>query len=238
MMSFQTIARCFLVLAVTHGASAANTVLMDGSGNLHRQIPDVPASDGVVAVISSPGTMSSLGVSSMDVLSLQQEGGEAARLVCRGATLSHALSPSERNALATTSIAADAVVVDAITEGDIAMGLRNSRHARTLTALIRARLASAPVRPLTIMLGVAGHVDDRVQDILLTELRDIFQATAVEFEDGSSFEDVCKVVAVSVETADDARQVRLSEREMLVAFFGSIRIQDMFYCSSTHFTPL
>jgi hypothetical protein len=49
--------------------------------------------------------------------------------------------------LATTSLVANALVVEGITAGDLERGLRHSRHARTLTALFRARLSVKEASP-------------------------------------------------------------------------------------------
>lgn len=200
------------LVTLTAASVTGNTILMDASGSLNRQIPDVSITNGVVAVISSPGTSSSLGITSSDILSLDDsEGG--VRLICRGATLNHGVSSAERTSLATTSLTAGSVVIDGVTEGDIEMGLRSSRHARTLTALIRARLAASTSQQLTVLLGVMGPVDEDVQEKLEAEVRAIFQAAAVEVSEGASFDDLYNIVAVSVDNPSDARQALATATE-------------------------
>ena len=178
---------------------------MDSSGALHRQIPAVSTSDGVVAIISSPGTPSLLGTSP-EILSLMP--GDKACLSCRGATL-NAASPSERLSLTTTSLVAGAVIVDGITEGDVETGLQNTRHARTLTALVRARLALDSNSKQTLILGVLGEVDDGTEASIQSELKDIFDATAVELTGKPpKFTDMYDVVVLSLQTEADAHEVR------------------------------
>ena len=135
------------------------TVLMDSSGALHRQIPTVSTASGVGAIISSPGTPSLLGTSD-EILSLMP--GDTPCLSCRGATLTFASAP-ERMSLTTTSLVAGAVIVDGITEGDVEIGLQNTRHARTLTALLRTRLALDSGSRQTLILGVLGPVDEETE---------------------------------------------------------------------------
>ena len=178
---------------------------MDSSGVLHRQIPAVSTSDGVVAIISSPGTPSLLGTST-EILSLMP--GDKACLSCRGATL-NAASPSERLSLTTTSLVAGAVIVDGVTEGDVETGLQNTRHARTLTALVRARLALDSNSKQTLILGVLGDVDEATEASIQSELKDIFDATAVELTGKPpQFTDMYDVVVLSLQTEADAREVR------------------------------
>ena len=186
---------------------ASATTLMDASGVLHRQIPTVSTSNGVVAIISSPGTPSLLGTSN-EILSLMP-GSDTACLSCRGATL-HAASPSERLSLTTTSLVAGAVIVDGITEGDIEVGLKNTRHARTLTALFRARLALDSESQQTLILGVLSQVDDATQASIRSEMNDIFDATAAESSGRTpSCNDMYDIVVLSLQNQDDAQQVRI-----------------------------
>lgn len=183
--------------------AAANSVLMDASGSLNRQIPDVSTSDGIVAVVSSPDTPSFLGDASTEFLSWDDSSN---RLICRGATFSAASAP-ERTSLGTTSLVADAIVLDGITEGDVERDLRMSRHARTLTALMRARLALDSASKQTLVLGVLGPVDEAVESVLADEVQSLFEAIAAEASEDVEFEDMYEVVVVPVQSQADASQV-------------------------------
>jgi hypothetical protein len=192
------------ILIATLAVATSNTVLMDESGSLHRQIPDVSTSNGIVAVVYSPDTPSLLGGGSADGFLCWDDSSN--RLACRGATLS-AASSAERTSLATTSLVAGAIVIDGITEGDVQMDLRMSRHGRTLTALVRARLALDSASKQTLFLGVLGPVDEAIEIVLKDEVQSIFEATAAETNVKVNFEDMYEVVVLSVQTPTDASQV-------------------------------
>lgn len=199
-----------ITLALFASLASASTVLMDVSGGI-KNVPNVLTSDGVVAIVSSPGTPSALPTSS-EILCLQDNG----ILSCRGATLS-TTSPSERTSLAATSLVAGAVVVDGITSGDIETGLTNTRHSRTLTALFRARLISGEEKKQTLMLGVVGPVDESVETALKSEVDSIFSAAAVGAD--ANLEDLYDVKAVSVASQSDASQVRPEKHELFTILF-------------------
>ena len=180
--------------------------LMDSSGNLRLRIPDIAASKGVVAVIASPGTTSLLS-SSEDVLSLE-DASKNPYLSCKGATLSSATT-SERNSLATTSLVADAVLVDGVTLGDIEAGWKSSRHARTLALLFRARVLSESSSKQTMIICVKGEVDSSIENSIKSEVADLFDATAEEKAKGDlSLSDLYDVQVVSITTAGEAKEVR------------------------------
>lgn len=192
------------VFLASLAVAAANTVLMDASGSLNRQIPDVSTSGGVVAVVSSPDTPSFLGESSTELLAWDDTSN---RLTCRGATFASAASAPERTSLGTTSLAANAIILDGITEGDVEMDLRMSRHARTLTALMRARLAMDSPPKQTIILGVLGPVDEAVESVLTDEVQSLFEATAAEANKEAEFEEMYEVVVIPIQSQADASNV-------------------------------
>jgi hypothetical protein len=192
------------VFLASLAVAAANSVLMDASGSLNRQIPDVSTSGGVVAVISSPDTPSFLGESSTELLAWDDTSN---RLTCRGATFASAASAPERTSLGTTSLAANAIILDGITEGDVEMDLRMSRHARTLTALMRARLAMDSPPKQTIILGILGPVDEAVESVLTDEVQSLFEATAAEANKEAEFEEMYEVVVIPIQSQADASNV-------------------------------
>ena len=178
---------------------------MDSSGNLRLRIPEIAASKGVVAVIASPGTTSLLS-SSDDVLSLE-DASKNPYLSCKGATLS-STTTSERNSLATTSVVADAILVDGVTLGDIEAGWKSSRHARTLALLFRARVLSESSSKQTMIICVKGEVDSSLEKALKSEVADLFDATAEEKAKGDlSLGDLYDVKVVSITTASEAKEV-------------------------------
>lgn len=191
-------------------ASAGN-ILMDSHGALHLKIPSVSTSQGVVSVISSPGTASLLS-STDDILSL--EGDAPACLACRGATLSGS-STVEGSALATTSLVSGAILVDGITKGDVEAGWSNSRHARTVTALFRARVSLDATSKQSLILCINGNIDDATESSLKAEVRALFDAAVTETKANVAFDDLYDVAVVVVETEADAKEVSFCEYSCL-----------------------
>lgn len=194
----------FSLLSLLAVVSAGN-VLMDASGGLRLKIPSVSTLQGVVTVIPSPGT-ASLFTSADDVLSLESE--EPACLTCRGATLS-GTSIVEGSALSTSSLVSGAILIDGITQGDVEAGWSNSRHARTVTALFRARLALKSMSKQSLILCIKGEVDDATESSLKGEARALFDATAAETKVNVSFRDMYDIDVVSVVSEADATEVRV-----------------------------
>lgn len=194
---------------------------MDASGGLRLKIPSISTSSGVVSIISSPGTKSFLSTNTdkdgggEDIfLSLESE--DPPCLACRGATLS-GTSSVERTALATCSILSGAILVDGITEGDVEAGWRNSRHARTLTALFRARIALNCKTPQTLILCIKGEIGTAAvataETTLRTEIKALFDATAAESEGKHVFADYYNVKIVSVVDEAGANEAMTLARE-------------------------
>ncbi len=197
----------YLLLSLLASAESGS-LLMDSSGGLRLKIPSISTGAGVVSVISSPGTSSLLSTSD-DVLSLESE--DPPCLVCRGATLS-GTSAVERSALATCSVVSGAILIDGITEGDVEAGWRNSRHARTLTALFRARIAlesSTTNAKQTLILCIKGEVDSSAESGLRAEVKGLFDATAAESEGKVAFSDFYNVIVASIVDESGAQEVGL-----------------------------
>mmetsp|Transcript_10441 Transcript_10441/g.21987 ORF Transcript_10441/g.21987 Transcript_10441/m.21987 type:complete len:541 (-) Transcript_10441:1612-3234(-) len=224
----------FLLLSSVDAISSPQYTLMDASGGLRlNKISSSGASttDGVVSVITSPGTDSLLVSDAADeesaVLAFDND---VPRLICRGATL-RGTSASERSALAITSLVSDAIVIDGITEGDVqAAGFgKNTRHARTLTALFRARLAflegssssEAPGQQ-ALILCVKSSSEDSLDALLAQEVRALFEATAAETkESNTSFDDLYDVKVVSVTSEAEASETLATAKSVASAIASS-----------------
>ena len=176
---------------------------MDSHGSLQLKIPSVSTSEGVVSIISSPGTASLL-TSADDILSL--EGEAPACLTCRGATLSGS-STVEGSALATTSLVSGAILVDGITKGDVEAGWSNSRHARTVTALFRARVSLDATSKQSLILCISGSIDDATEASLKKDVRALFDAAVTETKASVAFDDLYDVAVFVVENEQDAKEV-------------------------------
>jgi len=199
------------LFALLASCSARNT-LMDASGSLRLKIPDAQTSQGVVSVVFSPDTQSFL-TDSSDILSLDSTGPPC--LVCRGATLS-GTSVVEGDALSTTSIVSDAILMDGITEGDVEAGWSNSRHARTVTALFRARLSLSSTSKQLLIVCVHGEINDSEALQLQGEAKSLFDATAAEVKSDAVFREMYDLSIVSVNSKADAHAI-LSETFQRVA---------------------
>lgn len=186
--------------------SEASTPLIGSNGSTINRIPDaLSTSSGVVSIITSPGTPSPSGFGSdsdAHYLSLHDT-----VLSCRGATLS-AASSAERLSLGTTSLVSGVIILEGVTDGDLEMGLRHSRHARTLTALIRAKLNFPSPDKQTLLLGIMGVEPELVQKRIHSEIKAIFDAVAAETKNRISFTDMYDLQIVSLQTKEEAELVR------------------------------
>jgi hypothetical protein len=105
-------------------------------------------------------------------------------------------------------------MVDGITEGDVEAGLRNSRHAVTLSALFRARVVldddSEPTKQ-TLILCLEG--EDISEKEIKKEVSSLYAAAAAEKKDAASFDKVydLQVVSTSSQTSQEVRS-RLCQR--------------------------
>jgi len=129
----------------------SSKVLIGTSNELRlKSVPQTATSSNIVAIISSPGTTSSLFADVEDeeyYLALDDKTNEC--LFCRGPTMSTEPDSPELLSIATCSMVASTVVLDGVTEGDVVQessedsgGLINSRHGVTLTMLFRAKLCN------------------------------------------------------------------------------------------------
>ena len=167
-----------------------------------------------MSIIASPGTASYLTTtfnddsSSSSVLAWNAQD---ATLLCRGATLSSSDGKTTQ-ALATTSVVASSLIVDGITGGD-AQHLSESRHASTLTALFRAKLATVPNHSnnnkQTLILVLSSSNTPQQKDELKRQLQSLLEATAVDCgkETAVRLDDLYDVVIQSVTSAAEAQEV-------------------------------
>jgi hypothetical protein len=177
--------------------------LLDKSGTGSIRVPSTKLP--TAAVITSPGTKDCFyNIDDDDTAVLACDD---SRLICRGAQLKGTSDP-ERAALATTSLIASVILVDGITQGDI-QDLANTRHARSLTALFRARLLLAVEEaPQTLILGVQGDLSADQHRLVLTAVNMLFEAAAIERKHSKPFQDLYTVQIVNVEARDEAQEVR------------------------------
>jgi len=228
-----------LAVTVVNAITSPQYTLMDASGGLRLNkitSSSISTADGVVSVITSPGTDSLLVTSVTEedgaailALSSSSSDDNVPRLICRGATL-RGTSAAERSALAITSLVSDAIVVDGITEGDVkAAGFgKNTRHARTLTALFRARLtflessSVVDANRQALILCVKSTSDDAFDAVLAQEVRTLFEATAAETKESNiSFDDLYEVRVVSVTNEEEAKETLATAKAIASDFASS-----------------
>jgi len=207
-------------------------------------LPEIAAGEGVVAVIASPDTPSAfvagggeIDVSGNNALSLQRlsDNDDAPMvLVCRGATLSDGDSDADDDSTSTstclsvTSLVADSIIVDGLTEGDVEAGLESSRHARTLTAIFRSRVLlmdthdsnGDPLAPQTLVLCVSSSSSSGEEEEVASQhvaavekqVEDLYQAVAAQSPTALSFKSRYKLRTVFCPTASDAQQVSTNKK--------------------------
>jgi len=232
-----------IVQLSSSSAEGLKAVLIGGgasSATTNLQVQSIPSSmstsDGVAAVVSSPGTPSFLIKDDDDDSVLCVVGGDSDErrqplLRCRGPTLSGS-TDSERASLATCSLVAGAILVDGVTVGDVESGLQYSRHARTLTAIFQARIGilsdddagqqmegeddtseeassstSSPAKQ-TLILGIVGDLDS-IEDVdgLKRTVKALYDAAAAEKKESAPFDEVFELEIVPVASDEQAEQV-------------------------------
>lgn len=211
----------------------SSPTLIDSSGALQAQrIPDTKLVGGgkkgtVITIVSSPGTPSALvenGGLDPDVsLSLDDQNDDSSIvLYAKGAVLAGA-SEADDLALQTVSLVSNVLLLDGVTAGDVEAGLTQTRHARTLLSLFRARVRaetsddedSTKTKQQTLVMGLIGEgvqEEEITEEMVREDIKQLYNAAvAAENKPGktiSSFEQAYDIQVVSVATVEDAQKVR------------------------------
>jgi hypothetical protein len=200
--------------------SFARIPLLNTAAGGLQNVGSLPAQvEGIVTVISSPGTPSALTRDEADadtasVLSAESNPSGIV-LYCRGSTLS-GTSQDDRTSLALCSVVSGSLLVDGVTVGDVQAGLQNSRHARTLTALFRSKikLMEGDGNRQTLIIGLVDSNesdDEKLTESIVKDVKALYKASAVEKKGVSSFEEAYDLQILSVASAGQANSVsRLS----------------------------
>jgi len=201
----------------------SSKVLIGSSNELRlKSVPQSATSSNVVAVISSPGTTSSLFTDVEEeeyYLALDDETNEC--LYCRGPTMSTEPDSPELLSIAACSMVASAVVLDGVTEGDVVQGssedsggLINSRHGVTLTMLFRARLCNPEnqKKQLLVLCIPSGskHEDESVR----TQIQLLYAAVVAETkeeETSFTFQDLYDLEIRSVSPNESEEVIRMAK---------------------------
>lgn len=208
------------------------------------------SSSGIVTVVTSPNVPSMFlpqqhnnddeTASAVVSTRLPERPNDCTLLICQGSTLGPSpatstagisttssigvLSPEELrcSGLAVCSAVANAIVVEGVTVGDVEAGLRHTRHARTLTALFRARVAvtttttiealnekesitsvdgddATNIQKQTLIVAISDAPDDDLDEsAVLLEVNEIFQAATVCSNNGKDMTDLYEIRVVSL----------------------------------------
>jgi hypothetical protein len=160
-----TIILCCCWMMLHMEVATAFRPIMDFSGKLHTVPGNVDA--GIVSVVTSPGMPAVIAASTLHKnkgsnnkdgndlvaaalaapLGLMEEedddNSSSSTLVCQGASLGTVSASDEvtSTCLALCGAVSECMILEGITLGDVDGNILNSRHARTLAALFRVRLA-------------------------------------------------------------------------------------------------
>jgi hypothetical protein len=211
----------------------ASTPLLDltGSNSLLQRLSKETSCSSIITIITSPNTpspclnedtseSSTFENCSLILRSDGQQKTKIRQLSCRGATRD-AASRGDRLAWGISSLVSQELLLEGITTGDV-QDFRQSRHARTLTALFRTALQlgltshdsnhkNKNSKRQGLWLGILTDEDvDSMKDHLMNEVYAIFDAVAVEtgISPVPKFQNHYDLQIVALETSEDAKSVR------------------------------
>ena len=199
-----------LLPTIVSSASAAATTLVDSSGSLTKSLIPSSENEGMIALLSSPGTPSLFPSTSTVTI-------EDNILSAPGASLEESPGLLARGigAAAAGSIAS-AVVLTGVTLADVEVGLDSTRHGRTLAELFASVLRMAKKGkkdgPTPLLIAVqsnsdggsldSGEIDECIQEIFdsVSEMVGVDDATLGEYFSiqsilVSNVEDMTKVIS-------------------------------------------
>lgn len=183
---------------------ALSTTLVDSKGTLTRtSIPQSSLGNGIVAVITSPGTKSFFDFEDGVTVNRYDD----VSVVCSpGATQVGSSLISKGNGAVAASSVSGSIVVCGITEGDLEFELADTRHGQTLTGIFRARLSSKEVEEeiVTLIITIPIDVDDSK---IISEVNHIFECTKAEFGSNIDFEDLYRIEVETVVSEADAIKI-------------------------------
>jgi hypothetical protein len=201
-----TSAALAILLCLTSSVSASiSTTIIDSTGALTRtSIPQSSIGNGIVAVLSSPGTPSyfSSGDNANEVTLSSQ--GSVSILSSPGATLAGTSSLSKGSGAAAAASVAGSIIVSGITESDLENGLDDTRHGHTLTAIFKQKIQSVSQEKITLIIAVPAGSDE---SIVLSHVHAIFDTATAELGSEAKFDDLYDVVVENVSSEADAQRV-------------------------------
>lgn len=212
-----TSAALALLLCLTSPSSVSastSTTIIDATGTLTRtSIPQSSIGNGIVAVLSSPGTPSYFSSGDGDnanevTLSSQ---GSVSILSSPGATLSGTSSLSKGSGAAAAASVAGSIIVSGITESDLENGLDDTRHGHTLTAIFKQKIQCVSLEKVTLIIAVPAGSDE---SSVLSHVHAIFDTATAELGSEANIDDLYDVVVENVSSEADAQ--RVSHKQVIV----------------------
>ena len=187
---------CVLSALPSRAQAATLTPLLDGAGSL-KTVPGEVGS--ITTVVTSPGTPSSvlnLDADAVDQVVFNRLDDDSI-LVCRGATLGTLMTEELSSiSLSICSQVSSTIIVDGIVAGDL-VRFRDSRHARTLSAIFRARDPSAKQ---TLILAIGGEFD---QATIQAEVEFLYEALYPKKQLSDAYD--LKLVKVNLSSGSEVR---------------------------------
>lgn len=184
---------------------SASTTIIDSTGALTRtSIPQSSIGNGVVAVLSSPGTPSYFSSGdSANAVTLSSQG-SGSILSSPGATLAGTSSLSKGSGAAAAASVAGSIIVSGITESDLENGLDDTRHGHTLTAIFKQKIQAVSREKVTLIIAVPEGSDE---SSVLSDVHAIFDTATAELGSEVDFDDLYDVVVENVGSEADAQRV-------------------------------
>ncbi|GFH52790.1 hypothetical protein CTEN210_09266 [Chaetoceros tenuissimus] len=186
----------------------AGTTIINSSGSLSRNsISQSSVGNGIVAVLSSPGTPSFFGQTEDVTL----ETGNISILSSPGATLAGTSPLAKGSGAAAAASVAGSIIVSGITESDLENGLDDTRHGHTLTAIFKGHLMSkASDEKVSLIIAVPEGADE---DSVLKDVEAVFDTASTELGSDAKLDDLYNVSVECVASEADAQRVLTNASE-------------------------
>ncbi len=204
-----------LVLCLTQStitSVAASTTLIDSTGAIARtSISQSTIGNGIVAVLTSPGTKSYFNDEVDDVVTLSSYNGVSI-LSSPGATLTGTSSLAKGNGAAASSAVAGSIILSGITASDLEQGLDDTRHGQTLIGIFKQKIQDGGEEKTTLIVAVPGSTEVD-EEVIMSDIKGIFDSACAEV---GAVVDISDVYDVSVENVDsEADAERVSDVQLL-----------------------
>lgn len=182
--------------------SSASSTLIDPSGALTRtSIPQSTIGNGIVAVLTSPGTPSYFTDGDNEVTITSHDG--VSIISSPGATLSGTSPLSKGNGAAAASAVSGSIIISGITESDLENGLDDTRHGQTFTGIFKQKIQDGGDKVVLIVTVPTGADEESV----LSNVDLIFNTASAEMGSDAKLDELYDVSVEVVNDEADAERV-------------------------------